>query len=110
MIYEKLIKAWNEKDAQAFLALHHQDFEWYFHSSGRIIKKADWSTQNIQDWMNRTKVTKSKCIYENDDIHIRHGIAEHASGDREAVMTVILKKDKLLWRMETGATPLQKEL
>ena len=46
--------------------------------------------------MNRTTVTKSRCIYENNCVHIRLGIAEHAFGDIETVMTVILKKDKLL--------------
>ena len=60
--------------------------------------------------MNCTTVTKSRCIYENNGVHIRLGIAEHAFGDIEAVMTVILKKDKLLWPMETGAIPLQKQL
>ena len=50
---------------------------------------------------------KLRCIYENEEVQIRHGIAEFESGEKEAEMTVVLKKDGLLWRMETGATPLK---
>ena len=107
MLYEQLMKAWDNKDADGFLSLHHNEFEWYFHSNGRIIKKSNWSKQSVLNWMNRTTVKKSRCIYENDEVHIRHGVAEFESGEREAVMTVVLKKDGLLWRMETGATPLK---
>ena len=107
MLYEQIMKAWENKDAKGFLSLHHDEFQWYFHSSGRTIHKSDWSEQSVLNWMNRTIVKNPRCIYENEEIQIRHGIAEFESGDKEAVMTVVLKKDGLLWRMETGATPLK---
>ena len=107
MLFDKLKDVWDNKNAQGFLDLHHDDFEWYFHSNGRVIKKSDWTSDDILKWMNRTTVTELRCVYENEDIHVRHGIAHFESGDKEAVMTVVLKKDGLLWRMETGSTPLQ---
>ena len=40
MLYKQLMKARENKDANGFLSLRHDEFEWYFHSSGRIIKKS----------------------------------------------------------------------
>jgi hypothetical protein len=37
---------------------------------------------------------------------IIHQFNEFVSGDKEALMITVLKKDDLLWRMETGATPI----
>ena len=53
------------------------------------------------------KQEKRRCIYENDDVLITHAFVTYGSGDKEALMTVYLKKDGLLWRMETGATQLK---
>ena len=51
-------------------------------------------------------VEKHRCIYENDDIFLEHQIISYESGDREALMLVHLLKDGLVWRTESGATPL----
>ena len=48
-----------------------------------------------------------RCIYENDDILVTHSFNTYASGDKEALLWVSCKKDGLLWRTETGATPIK---
>jgi hypothetical protein len=45
-------------------------------------------------------------LYENEDILVTHMIGEFPNGTRDAVMMVILKRDGLAWRTETGSTPL----
>ena len=49
---------------------------------------------------------KVRCIYENDEILVTHRFNTYASGDKEALMMVALKKDGLIWRTETGATEI----
>ncbi|MDC1494441.1 hypothetical protein N8093_01290, partial [Planktomarina temperata] len=49
-----------------------------------------------------------RCIYENDDIIVAHNITDFPNGTTDAVMMVHLKKDGLIWRTETGSTPLSK--
>ena len=49
---------------------------------------------------------KHRCIYENDDIIVENQIISYGSGDREALMLVHQLKDGLMWRTESGATPL----
>jgi hypothetical protein len=56
--------------------------------------------------MMTVKNTHQRCIYENDDILVEHAFSEFPSGDKEAVMMVSLKKNGLIWRTETGATPV----
>ena len=64
----------------------------------------DWD--QMINWMVVAKVEKHHCLYENDDIIVEHQIISYESGDREALMLVHLLKDSLLWRTETGVTPL----
>ena len=40
MLYEKFKKAWEENDAEAEFDLYHQDWEFKFHSNGRIMEGA----------------------------------------------------------------------
>ena len=60
----------------------------------------------IIKFMMSTKYESRRCIYENEDVLVEHRVAKFSSGDREAVLLVHLKKDGLLFRTETGATPL----
>ena len=55
--------------------------------------------------MQSTEYKDRRCVYENEDVLVKHRVAQYPSGDREAVMLVHLKKGGLLFRTETGATP-----
>ena len=43
----------------------------------------------------------------NEDILVMHSITHFPNNTSDAVMMVHLKKDGLLWRTETGSTPLK---
>ena len=48
----------------------------------------------------------SRGIYENDDLLVSHAIMTFPNGTKDAVMWVATKKDGLIYRVETGSTPL----
>ena len=73
------------------------------------MKKGDMSIEERKEMMKSVKQTNQRCLYENEDILVAHMIGEFPNGSRDAVMMVILKKDGLAWRTETGSTPLSAE-
>ena len=108
MVYEKFVGTWKNKDIEAYLDCYHEDWQITFHSTGRIKKLEELSDQ-IGNWMVTGRFEKHRCLYENEDILVTHNIATFENGSREAIYNLTLKKDGLLWRAETGATPLKKE-
>ena len=105
-LYEKYTVAWNERDISAYLELHHDDYEMIFHSTGEVRKLEDFGYDEWADWMVASEIEQRRCLYENEDLMVEHQITTYSSGDREALMLVHLLKDGLLWRTESGATPL----
>ena len=63
-------------------------------------------SDQIGNWMFTGKFEKHRCLYENEDILVRHFVAFYPNGTKDATMHVTLKKDGLMWRTETGVTPL----
>jgi len=106
-LYDKMQEAWNNADVDAWNDLHHDDFEFTRHQSGRVIKKGDNNPEEMKEFMKAMKQERRRCIYENDDLLVTHAFVTYGSGDKEALMAVYLKKDGLLWRLETGATELK---
>ena len=107
MLYETLAKALDTADAELMASVYHDDFEALFHSSGTVMTKADMLAPEAVGWIQSMTIEKQRCIYENDDILVVHNFVTYASGDQDAVMAVYLKKDGLLWRVESGATPMK---
>ena len=96
MIYEKFVQAWKNKDVEAYL-----DCQITFHSTGKIMNLEELSDQ-IGNWMVTGNFEQQRCIYENEDILVKHNIASFENGSSKAILQSILKKDGLLWRGETG--------
>ena len=107
MIYDKWIKAWTEADVATYKSLHHEDWEFKFHSTGNIMRSGDMSDEQLESMMQKNVNENMRCIYENDDILVVHSFATFPSGDKESVLMVHKKKDGLLWRTETGATAIK---
>ena len=105
-LFKKYTDAWNESDISAFLECHHDDYELVSHSNGAVKKMDDIDWDQMMGWMVASNVEKHRCIYENDNVIVEHQIISYESGDREALMLVHVLKDGLLWRTESGATPL----
>ena len=106
-VFEQWEEAWNKNDAAAWIALLHEDYQFKFHSNGKVMKKSDMTLEMMTAAMTNESVTNRRCLYENDDICGIHQFNDFENGDKEAVMLVTLKKDGLFWRTETGATPLK---
>ena len=106
MLYETLAKALDTADPELMASVYHDDFEALFHSSGKVMTKADMISPDAIGWIKTMTIEKMRCIYENDDILVVHNFVTYASGNQDAVMAVYLKKDGLLWRVESGATPM----
>ena len=107
MMYDKWVKSWNEADVTAYKALHHEDWEFKFHSTGNIMRTGDMSDEQLEGMMKNHINENMRCIYENDEILVVHSFATFPSGDKETVLMVHQKKDGLLWRTETGATQIK---
>ena len=109
MLYQKFVDAWDNKDAEAEQVLFHDEWEMTFHSSGKVLNKSDMNIADRQKMMDSIRQTNRRCIYENDDILVMHSVTYFPNDTSDAVMMVHLKKDGLLWRTETGSTPLQQD-
>ena len=106
MLYEKILKSQEDADINLWRECLHDDWEFLMHSSGKIHRKGGG---NPDDWakMQKSIVRENqRCIYENEYVLITHSFVTFASGDKEALLMVHRKKDGLLWRTETGATPI----
>ena len=102
-LHEKLLEAWG--DAKAYSALHHEDWQMKMHSSGSTVSLSDM-TERWDMVFKNANIQNVRKVYENDDILVRHFVASYPNGTKDATMHVTLKKDGLMWRTETGVTPL----
>ncbi|MEJ2223479.1 MAG: nuclear transport factor 2 family protein [Desulfobacterales bacterium] len=99
------LEAYESRDRDALEKLIDDDFVYVRHQSGKEIVKEEmlniWSTDGP-----RPKRRNYRIIYENDDIAVSHQFIDFPSGDKEAVMVVMLLRNGKVIRMETGATPM----
>ena len=108
-LYDNMAKAKADRDIEAFNRCYHDDWEFKFHSSGRIVRRGDNTDEQTLERWDTFKVENDRCLYENEDILVTHSIVHFQNGSTDAVMMVHMKKDGLLWRTETGSTPMPKE-
>ena len=108
-LYDIMAKAKADRDINAFNRCYHDDWEFKFHSSGRIVRRGDNTDEQTLERWDTFKVKNDRCLYENEDILVTHSIVHFPNGSTDAVMMVHMKKDGLLWRTETGSTPMPKE-
>ena len=106
MIYEKMVSSWDNLQISDYIDLLHDDYQFVMHTTGKVSNMKTMDPDLIIKFMNSTEYENCRCIYENEEVLVEHRIANFPSGDREAVLLVHLKKDGLLWKTETGATPL----
>ncbi len=109
MLYPAITKAMETRNAEAWNDLLHPEFEFVRHKSGTSMDK----TQTIgmmRQFMASDAVQEHsrRCIYENDDILVMHSVMSFADNTSESVVVVYTKKDGLIVRSETGATPIDR--
>ena len=108
-IYQAIQSAMHGQDPDKYIGLLHDDFQFVRHQSGTTMDKAA-----MADMIRRMvasggmEVHGQRCLYENGDIVVEHGVMDFPDGTREAVMAVHMLKDGKIIRTETGATPISK--
>ena len=105
-LYARMQTAKNQRDVAAFTACYHDDWEFLFHSTGKTMRRVDDTEQAMLERWETFVEEAERCLYENDDILVTHALVSFPNGTRDAVMMVHRKKDGLIWRTETGSTPL----
>ena len=108
-LYDIVAKAKADRDIEPFNRCYHDEWEFKFHSSGRIVRRGDNTDEQTLERWDTFKVENDRCLYENEDILVTHSIVHFPNGSTDAVMMVHMKKDGLLGRTETGSTPMPKE-
>ena len=107
MLYEKMFNAWDSLDVETFLSCFHEEYEFIWHSSGKVtnLQNTDWD--RLAALMSASDIESRRCIYENDDILVSHSMVSFPDGTSEAVLVCFSLKDGKIVRSETGATPLK---
>lgn len=107
-VYEKLTAALQSNDADAFVDLLHDDFEFVRHQSGTSMNKAEMAEMvGAMSGEDGWSIENQRCVYENDDILVEHSFMSFPDGSREAVLTANTLKDGKIVRMESGASLLK---
>ena len=106
-IFEKIRKASEDRDADAFIDLMADNCVFVRHQTGKQMNR-DQIAEMLKRMFAPGGATfgQSRCIYENDDILVEHSINDYADGTRESVISVYSLRGGKITRLETGATPL----
>lgn len=77
-----------------------------FHSTGKLLRLADFDTDQLAMWMVSTARDSARCVYKNEDILVEYRISTYTDVERSSTMLEHLKKDGLLRWIEIGVMPL----
>ncbi|HCH62414.1 MAG TPA: hypothetical protein DFR83_06395 [Deltaproteobacteria bacterium] len=109
MLYQKIADAMEARKPDEWSDILHPDFEFVRHQSGTSMNK-EQTIGMMRQFMASDAVQEHsrRCIYENDDILVAHSVMSFADGTSESVIAVYTKKDGMIIRSETGATPIKR--
>ncbi len=107
-VYENMISSFDNCNVQSYLNLLHKDYVFIRHQSGQKLSKEDW-TPTVTIMFNamsegELRFEENRCIYENDDILVMHGIGHFPDGTKEAIMSVHSLSNGKIIKTESGAT------
>ena len=105
--YKRYQEAWDEQDISAMLDLYHPNYKRVFHAKG-IEQGLDDLEPIISRWLIGPNRNKTRCLYKNKHIVVEHFVGEFQDRTSEAVLSAHILKDGLVWRTETGSTPVTK--
>jgi len=109
-LYDKWNQGFENKDVDAMAACLHEDFTFVRHQSGATMNKEQMLGM-LRGFMASDAVAgqAQRCLYENDEIMVEHSVVDFADGSREAILACHTLKNGQIIRLETGATPVQRE-
>ena len=107
-VYENMISSFDNCNVQSYLNLLHKDYNFIRHKCGQKLTKEDW-TPTVTGMFNamsegKLRFEENRCIYENDDILVMHGIGHFPDGTKEAIMSVHSLSNGKIIKTESGAT------
>ncbi len=107
-IYKTQETARKNLDREAYAATLHDDSEFISQMDGMVMNKEKVMEMFSYLMDNDTFVThEPRCLFENDEAMVTHGVMSFPDGTREAVLAFHKIQDGKVIRMETGATPLE---
>ena len=106
-IFKTQEAAQEAKDMEAYAATMHEDFQFIMHLDNSTMDKEKTMEMftlmmNSDDFVTHD----SRCLYENDEAMVTHGVMSFPDGTKESVLAFMQIKDGQVIRMETGATLL----
>jgi len=106
-IYKTQEAARENNDMEAYAATLHDDYEFIMHLDNSRLNK-EQAMEMFTFMMNSDDFVthESRCLYENDEAMVTHGVMSFPDGTREAVLAFHQIQDGKVIRMETGATLL----
>ena len=106
-IFKTHEEATKNKDIDAYAATLHDDYEFISHMDGMTMNREKAMEMFTFLLNNDDFVThESRCLYENDEAMVTHGVMSFPDGTKESVLAFMQIKDGQVIRMETGATLL----
>ena len=103
-VYGKWLKGIEDRDSDALIELLHEDFEFVRHQTGTSLNKAQMSEIMRQMVSNNVAPKAQRCLYENEEVLVSHGVMNFPDGTTEAILRFDLLKDGKIIKSETGAT------
>ena len=106
-IFKAQEAAQEAQDMEAYAATMHEDFQFIMHLDNSTMDKE--KTMEMFTFMMSSDdfVTHdSRCLYENDEAMVTHGVMSFPDGTKESVLAFMQIRDGQVIRMETGATLL----
>jgi len=103
-VYGKWLKGVEDRDSDALIELLHEDFEFVRHQSGASLNKAQMSEIIRQMVSNNIAPKAQRCLYENEEVLVSHGVMNFPDGTTEAILRFDLLKEGKIIKTETGAT------
>ena len=107
-IYDKLMNAFDNMNADAVMEFYHSDYAFVRHQTDTVLTLSEWAPM-MKDMIEsgKMKIISSKCCYENEEVLVIHNVLSFPDGSKEAVLACHKKKDGKIFHTETGATPLK---
>ena len=103
-VYGKWLKGVEDRDSDALIELLHEDFEFVRHQTGTSLNKAQMSEIMRQMVSNNVVPKAQRCLYENEEVLVSHGVMNFPDGSTEAILRFDLLKEGKIIKTETGAT------
>ena len=91
-VFKNIISSFDDCSVQSYLNLLHEDYVFIRHQSGQKVSKTEWTpiVTGIFDAMGEEKLKfeENRCIYQNNDILVMHGIGHFPDWTKEAIIIV----------------------